>query len=502
MPDSNSSLSFQTTAFSPDLSQHALLSAAHQFAQDLGFFDAISESISLKMKKIDYSWLDKLKTLWASVVIGCDYTVQINHRLGDHESALAQVFGLTRFPDQSQVNRLLHAFDPSHFEQWRKLHLDLLCSHTRSQDRAHWLTLANGQRLLAVDLDQRAMTVSSKHFELSSKGYFGKKRGRYGYQLTLAFLGSELGEVLDEYLDPGNTTFAHRLPDLLNSIQLFCQRCRIKPSQILIRSDAQLGSPANIRLIQDCGFHFLIKGLSAARAKKLHQQASPQSVYYLVDNGSQREPAWMCDAGLLTHREGGKSARGKEEKVTIECRTLLLARQMLKQPSKRPAPEQRENTDLRVRVTRYDYFLTDLNHKQLPVELLLPTYYQRATIERYFYDECYSLGARQIRTHHFPGAAIFQFLAATTNNLLHWMKHKLFKDSSLEKMGISTMVHQVMQIPGKLIKNATGWIVQLPARHQLVKKLLGHWRSLEMESEATQLDLFNQQMAEDKRKSP
>ena len=493
MSNSNSSLYFQATYFSPDQSQHALLSAAHQFAQEIGFFDAVSLSLSLNMKKVRYSWVDKLKTLWASLVIGCDHAVQINHSLGDHEPALAEVFGLTRFPDQSQVNRLLHAFDSSHLQHWRKLHLDLLCTHSRSLDRSHWLTLANGQRLLAVDLDQRSLTVSSKHFELSSKGFFGKKRGPYGYQLTLAFLGGDLGEVLDEYLDPGNTTFAHRLPDLLDSLVFFCQRRGIKPSQILIRSDAQLGSPANISLIQNRGFHFLIKGLSPARAKKLHQQVDPRSIYYLVDNGAQREPAWICDASILTHREGSKTARGKEEKVSIQCRTLLLARQILKQPSKRPAPEQRADADHRIRVTRFDYFLTDLNLKQLPLDLLLPTYFQRATIERYFYDECYSLGARNIRTHHFAGAAFFQFLAATTNNLLRWMKHSLFKDTLIEKMGVSAIVNQVMQIPGKLIKTTSGWIVQLPARHLLIKKLLDHSQLLDSRSEAIQLDLFSLQ---------
>jgi Transposase DDE domain group 1 len=490
MTHSSASLTFQATPFSPDLSQHALLSAAHQFAQDLGFFDAISQSISLKMKKIDYSWLDKLKTLWASLVIGCDHTVQINHSLGDHEPALAQLFGLTRFPDQSQVNRLLHSLDPAHLELWRKLHLDLLCSHSRSRDRQHWLRLTNGHRLLAVDLDQPAMTVSSKHFELSSKGYFGKKRGRYGYQLTLAFIGGDLGEVLDEYLDPGNTPFAHRLPDLLNSLKLFCTRTGIKPSQILLRADAQLGTPANLRLIQDCGFHFLIKGLSSARAKKLHQQVSPQSIYYRVQNGAEREPAWLCDAGLLTHQEGSKKARSKQEKITVQCRTLLLARQMLKHPSKRIPPEQHTGTDQCVRITCFDYFLTDLNNKQLPPELLLPTYYQRSTIERYFYDECYALGARQICTHNFPGAALFQFLVATTNNLLHWMKHELFKGTPLENMGISTTVHQAMQIPGRLLKTATGWIVELPSRHYLLKKLLRRWNSLELKIEDAQPDLI------------
>jgi hypothetical protein len=62
------------------------------------------------------------------------------------------------------------------------------------------------------------INVSSKNFELSSNGYFGKKRGRYSYQLTLAFIGGDLGEVLDEYFDPGNTPFAHRLPDLPASL--------------------------------------------------------------------------------------------------------------------------------------------------------------------------------------------------------------------------------------------------------------------------------------------
>jgi hypothetical protein len=152
-------------------------------------------------------------------------------------------------------------------------------------------------------------------------------------------------------------------------------------------------------------------------------------------------------------------------------------------------PEKRAGLDQRVRVTCFDYFLTDLNYKQLPLDLLLPTYYQRSTIERYFYDECYSLGARQIRTHHFAGAALFQFLVATTYNLLHWMKHKLFKDTPLGILGISTIVHQAMQIPGRLLKTTSGWIVELPSQHYSLKKLLRHWNSLELKSELSQSDL-------------
>jgi hypothetical protein len=78
-------------------------------------------------------------------------------------------------------------------------------------------------------------------------------------------------------------------------------------------------------------------------------------------------------------------------------------------------------------------------------------------------DECYSLGARQIRTPDFAGAAVFQSLVATTNNLLQWMNHKLFKDTSLEQIGNTTVVHQAVQIPGKLLETTTGWVVQLSA---------------------------------------
>ena len=69
------------------------------------------------------------------------------------------------------------------------------------------------------------------------------------------------------------------------------------------------------------------------------------------------------------------------------------------------------------------------------------------------------------------------------------MKHKVFKDTPLEGMGISTIVHQAMQIPGRLLKSATGWIVELPSQHYSLKKLLRHWKSLELKTGPTQSDL-------------
>jgi hypothetical protein len=51
----------------------------------------------------------------------------------------------------------------------------------------------------------------------------------------------------------------------------------------------------------------------------------------------------------------------------------------------------------------------------------------RPTIERYFYDEQWGLGVRQVRTRHFAGEAMFEFMVATTNNLLN--RNSLFSSS-------------------------------------------------------------------------
>jgi hypothetical protein len=384
MKHSTADLSFKATDFFQDQTAHGLLLSAYNKALALGFFSKIEHSIKLKMKKRTYSWSDKLKTLWASIVVGCDHTSEINSRLGSHERAAAALFGLTRFPDQSQVNRLLWAFEPSHIDQWRSLHLDLLCRHSRGRCRKRWLKLNNNQRMLAADLDQRALTTSSNHFELTRKGYFGRKRGRWGYQLSMAFIGGQIGEVVDEYLDSGDTAIGHRVDDLLRSLEEFCRRTNIDRNAVLIRGDAQLGTVPNILKIKARGFHFLFKGMSSKKARKLLKQVREDAVFWRVENGANRGCAWICDQGSLEH----KHVRRRQTGQAVEARTLLMVRSLNMPSSKRPAPEKRdelkEQGKIVKREVKVDYLLTDLDEKQLPVDKVLEVYHSRSTIERYF----------------------------------------------------------------------------------------------------------------------
>jgi hypothetical protein len=462
-------VSFQTTTEWEEITAHGLLLAAWQFAEKSGAFLKWAK-ISYHMKKVKYTPFDKLATLWASIVTGCQHTVEINNSLGAHEKALARAAGLDRFPDQSQINRLLKATQVEQVKQWRKVHLELLADHSRARARCRWLKLANGEQMLVADIDQRALAVRGLQFELAKAGYFGRKRGRRGYQLSLLFLGGKIGEVVDEYLDPGDTQIGGRIGDLLGSLEWLCERLKLRPEQVLVRGDAQLGTPTIIRKVKAAGFHYLFKGLSSQRAKKLMKQAT--DTFWRVKPGAESEARWMSDLGEIQHLDQSADGCGK----SISARTLMMTR-----VSQAPEPKLGAHRK-RVRdpksVVKHDYYLTDLSPQQLPVSDVLAVYDDRATIERYFYDEQYALGAQQVRTGHFEGEALFQLMVATTNNLLRWMQHRVFRQTELERVGLKRLVHRAMQIPGRIIRRGAQLIVALPQRHHLVRLLEQSWSAL------------------------
>ena len=186
----------------------------------------------------------------------------------------------------------------------------------------------------------------------------------------------------------------------------------------------------------------------------------------------------MCDMGEVEHREG----RARWTGVRVETRTLLMVRQMEMARRKRPDPKTRQRLrqegEEREREIKVDYFLTDLNEEQMPINRVLETYNDRPTIERYFYDEQYALGARQVRTGHFAGEGMFQYIVATTNNVLRWMRHTTFKGTEIEKMGVGRLINQAMQIPARIRRRGERWIIEMPAQHCLVKQLMKSWSEL------------------------
>ncbi len=145
------------------------LASVLQFASDVDFFKPF-ETFKLNMKEVRYTVTQKLFTIMASIIMGCEYTKDINEILGP-ESLAANMLSMERFPDQSQINRLLTRTDEGSITQLRDIHNQLFTENSHS---------VHSSEPVVVDIDQSGLLASGKTYEFASEGYFPNKIGEKG----------------------------------------------------------------------------------------------------------------------------------------------------------------------------------------------------------------------------------------------------------------------------------------------------------------------------------
>jgi hypothetical protein len=126
------------------------------------------------MKSVTYTNLNRLQTLVSSIAIGCNYTSEINEKFV-LDTVAANVLGMERFPDQSQINRFLTKFNELNIEQLEFIHHRLFMKNA--------ISLSSKDNVI-VDFDMTGLVSSGKSYELGKNGYFPRKRGQKGYQLS------------------------------------------------------------------------------------------------------------------------------------------------------------------------------------------------------------------------------------------------------------------------------------------------------------------------------
>jgi hypothetical protein len=125
------------------------------------------EMVDIPMKTVDYSPANKLQQVLLSILSGCEYLSEINVRLRpDH--ALAQVWQLDRFAEQSNLSRTLDALTLMNIEQLRMAGTQIW--HQASQTMTH-----DWRGFLWLDFDLSGLPCG-KQGEASTKGYFSAKK--------------------------------------------------------------------------------------------------------------------------------------------------------------------------------------------------------------------------------------------------------------------------------------------------------------------------------------
>jgi hypothetical protein len=141
----------------------ALLSAHYQQNQALKSL----EMVDVAMKTVTYSPTSKLQQVFLSVLAGCEYISEINCRL-QPERALAQVWQLERFADQSMLSRTLDRLTLMNIDQLRTA--GTMIWQQNSQVPNH-----DWRGYLWLDYDLSGLPSGSRA-EGSTKGYFSGKK--------------------------------------------------------------------------------------------------------------------------------------------------------------------------------------------------------------------------------------------------------------------------------------------------------------------------------------
>jgi hypothetical protein len=443
-----------------------LLVVVADYAQTIGFFDTLLADFRLPMKVYAYTPRQKVQALVATILAGCRHTVELQTKLAPDPVA-PRLFGLDRFPDQSQLNALLRACSPAQVAQLEAGHARLLAAHSRAGERTAWLALPDGTRRLPLDLDQTYLATRSTKATGAARGYFGRKRSQYGYHKTVALLGGSVREVLWQQLEPGDSHAQAAVPTMLERLAALLRARGIRPREVLIRGDAQYGSVGVVRQVQAAGHEYVLKGYTPLSARALAQALPPETVWHAAGTDSYGSQLWVAEAGE-------QELRGHDDQAgtpPVRTRVVLLAR--VSRRTRRPHGKAAQVS----KVVRYEHYLTSRSAAALSAPGVLALYNGRETEESFFRSEQDAFGAQYLRTHHGDGEAVFLWLLASTINLLRWTQHGRFTATPLETAGLTKLVTHALRLPASVIETTQGWLVLLPERVRLVHHLLSAWHA-------------------------
>jgi hypothetical protein len=376
-----------------DKTVSAVLRMFLECAQAIGLFSLLGRRVKVQMKGVVYSVLNKAPTVMASLVMGGQHTKASHEGLSREEMA-ANYLGLMRFPDQWHINRYLTRFSEDNVAQLGQVQPEMFIQQSQARRRL-------GR--VVVDIDQCGRVVTGKTFELARKGYFPRKRGKIGDQLSVAYLGA-YQEAVQVYLEPGNSVGSNRLVDLLHDLAV--SLTNDNPGVCLVRRlDAGYDSAAKRALLASLPGFFIVKGRDTRLAKRLAQTSTDQQWIPIADAGH----------GLELPADGN------------------------------------------VRCFLYDFWQADLQHEYSLMYTNLPAadltvagafafYNQRTSLEAFFAQSRHVFNIQAMRSRKFN--AIFAFLRFVflTHNILVWARQAGLADADFAPLSTRELLEPTHRI--------------------------------------------------------
>jgi len=395
------------------------------FAESVGFFDPFLKHFSFPMKEVSYSIMDKIATLFSSIIVGCSHIKDINHKLTPYSSA-ASLFGMERFPDQSGINRFLNRMGPEEISELCLIFEGVLEKVALFQD----------EEKVDLNIDTTGLVVYGDRYQFARKGYFPKRRGKKGYQLSLGTTNSEYSQILSLILDPGNVSLAARLWDTIYEVaEVLGSLERIGT----VRADAIYGIGPDIALLLRHNLSFFVKGNSCFTAKRILRELDPSyDDWRRVD-----KTTWAFDVKYVPIR-----------RCPYPVRTVLT-----------------KAVDAKGKIT-YRHIYTSFSPKEMHEMEVATSFRKRTDIESIIRDDKYGLHIDNLRTKNFYGIWAYLFIASATHNLISLFRKEVLPGTGIEDLGIQTITNKLTDIPAKFEKERERMKIFFPAGHELARRFI------------------------------
>lgn len=367
-----------------------------------GLLQPLWSDLDVALKAYEHSVAEKLQDVLVAILAGCQSLAQVNTRLRP-ERALARSWDRRQFAEQSTLSRTLDALHSEHIDQLRAGNLQLLARHSqlRNHDWKKWLVL---------DIDPTSL-LASKRAEGSRKGWMSGRKSRY-CRHVLRFTLAGYHENLFSVAYPGNRHgYEHCKPAMKQLLDCWSWS-REQRQHIIVRSDAELGTNANVSYLLWLKFQILMKGYSGRRTQAWVQR-TPDALWQAAP---EREDRWAAPAPA-------KLRLGRNIQAFL-LRWLDTKQEM-----------------------KHGTLLTTLPY---PIFTQWDLYDGRGATEVEIRSDKSGLGLHMRRKHSLDAMEAWIVLTDVAHNLLAWLQSWMLAGSRFETFGPKRLVSDLLRIPGQI----------------------------------------------------
>ncbi len=401
-------------------------------AQQMGIWEMVGQHISIKQKVIIHTPLEKLQDAFINIMAGGHGLVEVNNRVRP-DPGLSRAFGRSNCAEQSTVSATLNACDEENVDQMREAMRAIYQRYGQGYGHHY----GKGCQLLDVDMSG---LPAGRQGEGVEKGYFAKQKNKRGRQLG-RLVATLYGEIVVERLYPGKTQLNRSLQPLVMEAE---QVLGLNPGfrrRTIIRTDAGGGRDADINWLLNRGYGFLTKVTNWRRVAKLLQSVS----------------VWHADP-----KDPGRQFGWIEQCHPYEKPTRQLAVRCAKQDGSWRGQVLVFNLsdDSLLWLTPH-LEATDPDYKVMLAAVY--AYDQRGgAAETSIKGSKQGLGLTKRNKKRFQAQEMLLLMAQLAHNLVLWTRDGLAAcRPALGQFGMLRMVRDAFHVPGKLVFDTNGRIVQI-----------------------------------------